>query len=282
MEKAILKTLVYADIFRYPLKGYEVLKWLVFEETTLLKVESGLNRLIKKRKIQYFSDLYFLPKNKNFCLKRKRSEKYSKILLNKALIFSHILKIIPWIKLVGISGGLALSDADLGDDIDFFIITSQRRIWISRLLANILLDAFRVRRKAGMSKRSAKGKICLNTFLDEENLEQQFKDLYVAHEVLQMKVLWQREGIYSKYLSDNNWVFKFLPNWTSKIKYKKSKVKSGTYIFDYLENLTKLIQLKVMRKPTGLERIGEGSLYFYPEDYREQILKIYQKKIRKL
>ena len=106
-----------------------------------------------------------------------------------------------------------------------------------------------------MKKRYAKGKVCLNTILDEEFLEQENKDLYTAHEVLQMLVCWQRKGIYSKYLFDNEWVFKFLPNWTSKTKYTKPKIKKGSKFFDLLEIVAKNLQLKIMQKPQGLERV---------------------------
>ncbi len=275
MEKAILKTLIYADIFDYPLKGYEVFKWLVKEETTLLKVERALQRLIKKKKIQFFKDYFFLLGKKRLVLKREGHEKYSKSLFRKAYIFANILRVVPWIKLVGISGGLALNDADKKDDIDLFLITSGKRLWISRILAIFLLNIFGVRRKVGMKKLNVKKKICLNTILDAEHLEQRYKDLFVAHEVLQMKVLWQREGVYSKFLYDNDWVFKFLPNWTSRIKYLKTRVDEGSKIIDQLEDFAMQFQIKIMQPPKGLERIEDGGLYFYPSDYREKIKRLY-------
>ncbi len=281
MEKAILKTLIYANIFAYPLKGYEVYKWLVKKPTTLLQVEAGLNRLIKKRKVEFFKGYYFLSKEKSIVLKRIRREKYSKTLYKKAILFAQILKIIPWIKLVGISGGLALNDADKKDDVDLFIITAGSRLWLSRLLAILILDLFRIRRKAGMSRKDTKGKVCLNTVIDEGFLEQKFKDLFIAHEVLQMKVIWQREGIYSRYLNDNDWAFNFLPNWTSRIKYLKARLDEGSNFFNIVERLAKKLQIKIMQKPNGLERIEEGGLYFYPNDYRAQILKLYNQRTKR-
>ena len=51
---------------------------------------------------------------------------------------------------------------------------------------------------------------------------------------------------------------------------------------DNIEKLAKWIQLKVMKKPEGLERIEDGALYFHPEDCRPTILKEYGKRIAKL
>ena len=272
MEKAVLKTLIYANIFDYPLKGYEVLKWLISEETTLVKIEKALNRLIKKKKIQNIAGYYFLKRRKKLLAIRKRRTKISQKLFAKAKFFSQILKIIPWIKLVGISGGLAVENSESRDDIDLFLITDKNRLWLSRILAIVIFDFLRIRRKVGMKASHAAGKFCLNTILDEDHLEQTFKDLYTAHEVLQMKLLWQREGIYSKYLSDNNWAFDFLPNWTSRIKYLKVTKDQGLKVIDLLEIFARWLQLKVMKNPAGLERVEEGGLYFHPNDVRAKIL----------
>lgn len=272
MEKAILKTLIYADIFDYPLKGYEVLKWLIGKEATLEKVEKALNRLIKKRKLEKFKDFYFLKSQKKLIAKRLRQQKNSQKFLLKARILSQTLKIIPWIKLVGISGGLAVDNCSKKDDIDLFLITDTNRIWLSRIFAIIIFDLLRVRRKVDMKPTQVSGKFCFNTILDEDHLTQSFKDLYTAHEVLQMKLLWQREGIYTKYLSDNDWAFEYLPNWTSRIKYSKVKKDKGAKIIDLLELLAKWFQLKIMKEVKGGERIEEGGLYFHPNDARAKIL----------
>ncbi len=279
MEKAILKTLIYANIFGFPLKGYEVLKWLIGRETSLIKVEQGLNRLVKKKKIQTFKDFYFLKRKKKLIDKRLRRQKISKNLLLKAKILTQVLKIIPWVKLVGISGGLAVDNCSRKDDIDLFLITDKNRIWLSRFFATVIFDFLRVRRKVNMKPMQASGKFCFNTILDEEHLEQSFKDSYTAHEVLQMRPLWQKEGIYTKYLSDNDWAFEYLPNWTSRIKYSKIKKDKGTKVVDLLEIIARWLQIKLMKKSTGLERVEEGGLYFHPLDKRAGILKEYYKKI---
>lgn len=294
MEKAILKTLIYANIFDYPIKAYEIHKWLIGEKATLIQVEKGLERLIKKRKVQQFKDYYVLKNKGQLVLKRQRREKQSKKYLTKARIFTQTLKLIPWIKLVGISGGLALNNASKIDDIDLFIVTCKSRIWISRILAILILDLWGIRRKPLMKKSQVAGKLCLNMFLDQESLEQKNKDIFTGHEVLQMKVIWQREGVYTKYLSDNDWVFKFLPNWIGNQNEelrimnngKKKTNQNSKFIIhnsiNILETLAKRFQLMIMKKSAGMERIQDGALYFHPNDIREKVLKIYQQKINKI
>ncbi len=289
MEKAILKTLIYADIFDYPLKVWEIHKWLIGRKANLRQVEGALAHLSEKRKAKSEKGYYFLPQREGLVTKRKRREKHSERYLRKARILTQILKLIPWIKLVGVSGGLAMGNADKKDDIDLFIITAKNRLWISRLLSVGILDFLGVRRKVGMTGKKAAGKLCINTLLEEDKLEQSNKDIYLAHEVLQMKVLWQREEIYSKYLLDNKWAFRFLPNWIGSdtslrgVK-RRSNLKRDRHAplaMTMLENLAKWLQLKIMKKPKGMERIEDGALYFHPNDIRPKILKLYERKIQK-
>lgn len=213
MEKAILKTLIYADIFDYPLKINEIHKWLIKKKALPRQVEKVLGKLYQVSRIKYKGEYYFLKRRNGLVAKRKRKEKQSAIYFRKAKILCQILKIIPWVKLVGISGGLVMENAGKKDDIDLFIVTSKNRLWISRLLILGLLSLTGQRRKREDQGRKIAGKLCVNILLEEDELEQQNKDIYTAHEVLQMKVLWQRDGVYSKYLEDNQWAFKFLPNW---------------------------------------------------------------------
>jgi len=293
MEKAVLKTLIYADIFDYPLTVFEIHKWLIGRKANLRQVESALGRLVKSSKLKVQNGHYFLSGRESLPLKRLRRERQSKEYLKKAQLIAQFLKIIPTIKLVGISGGLALNNTSKTDDIDLFVITSKKRLWISRLLILSLLSLTGQRRKAIYSKRQAAGKLCLNTILEEDCLEQSNKDIYLAHEVLQMKALWQRNDISSKYLLDNDWVFKFLPNWISDArltikdlrltrKNYKSKIINHKSLFDYVENLAKWWQLKIMQQPKGMERIAEGALYFHPKDYRLTVLQEYNLQLKKL
>lgn len=293
MEKAILKTLIYADIFNYPLKGHEIHKWLIGEEASLPQVEKALTRLLNKRKIETFRGYYFLPHKKNLILKRKTRGIQSIKYLKKAKLLSLSLKLIPSIKLVGISGGLAVNNASKTDDLDLFIITSKDRLWLCRMLAIVILDLLGVRRKAKMKLPQTSGKLCLNILLEEDKSEQERKDIYVAHEVLQMKVLWEREGVYQKYLEGNSWAFRFLPNWTTSQRLMiirpsfggkdlRLKDKQSLKLLDIFEKFAKWLQLKIMRKPQGMERIEDGALYFHPQDYRGKVLQRYRLKIKKL
>ena len=297
MEKAILKTLIYADVFDYPLRAWEVHKWLISppvgwagKQTILRQVEKVLNKLVQSEKCKVKSGYYFLHGRGGIVKRRQLREKQSGKFLRKARICAWFLKIIPWIRLVGISGGLAMGNSSKADDIDLYIITARDRLWLSRLLILGILSLSGQRRMVAHSKKEAAGKICPNILIDEDHLIENRQDIYTAHEILQMKVLWQREGIYQKYLENNSWAFKFLPNWVGdRIKNNELRIKHKKHsssflllysIFDIFENLAKKFQMWYMKSPQGMERIKDGVLYFHPNDMRPQVLDRYKQKIK--
>lgn len=287
MEKAILKTLIYYDIFDFPLKAWEIHKWLIGKNSTLKQTEKAIHSLVKKQKINTKKGYYFLSGRNRVVAKRLERENVSKSHLQTAKLISHSFRLIPWIKLVGISGSLSMMGSQKTDDIDLFIITSKNRIWLSRLLLIFITSLTGLRRTRREKILTAHGKLCINLILEESNLEQNKSNIYLAHEVLQMRLLWQKDSIYSDFLHSNSWAFKYLPNWRSsileekKLNRKNQKAHSGNLLINKLEEISKNLQLKIMGTPDSNERIETNALYFHPEDKGVKILKEYKERLNK-
>ncbi len=285
MEKAIKKTLLYGDIFDFPMKAWEIHKWLINKKCSLRDVERGLNKLSDKKQVTSNKGYYSVGR-KRLVRQRIKREEVSKRYFRQAYWVSMLFKIIPWVKLTGVSGSVAMENASASDDIDFFVITQRNRLWISRLFFLLILELIDKRRKRGEDLKKVKGKICINLILDGDSLSFKTRDVYIAHEILQMRVLWQREGVYQKYLEENSWALEMLPNWgTSEKIIQNSKLKtqnSDFKIFDVIEALAKWMQLRYMGGTEGKERIENGALFFHPQDYREKVLKDFKKKLANL
>ncbi|PJE67331.1 hypothetical protein COU95_03000 [Candidatus Shapirobacteria bacterium CG10_big_fil_rev_8_21_14_0_10_40_9] len=204
MKKAILRTLVYADIFDYPLKKEEIQKWLIAGGN----LKSQISKLVQEE-----NGFYFLKGRENLVELRRERERQSREKIKIAEKVAGILRKIFWIKMIGITGALAMKNSDKEDDIDLLIVTKRNRLWITRLLTVFLVELVARRRRPG--DRNVRDKICLNMFLGEEHLEvpKKEQDLFSAHEVCQLKVIWEKDGIYQKFLKENQWVRQFLPNW---------------------------------------------------------------------
>jgi len=208
-QKSIFKTLIYADIFSYPLTFDQLKKFLI----TPKKIDFDITDINKIKGILKKKNYFFLKGRSEIIRERVKKERYAREKIKIAQKTARLLKLIPFIKMVGVTGNLAMKNTLENDDIDFLIVTSKNRLWLSRFLVVCLLELLGKRRHP--KEKEVKDKICLNMFLDEDNLRipKKEQNLFSAHEVLQFKPLWQRGNIYDDFLNQNQWVKKFLVNW---------------------------------------------------------------------
>lgn len=210
IQTAILRTLAYADVFAYPLTLKELHQFLINEKTN----SQSLEKILKTLKDVSFKGNYLFLKNqeRNVSLRQER-KKWSQKKWLVARKVAGWLRLIPWIKMVAVTGNLAMDNAEKNDDIDLLIVTARKRLWLTRLLTNFLVEIVANRRRP--NDKEVKDKICLNMFLTEDHLKIPLKEqnLFTAHEVCQLKLLWQRKNSYQKFIQKNLWSQKFLPNW---------------------------------------------------------------------
>jgi len=147
---ATIATVAYADIFNFPLTEKELNYWLIFCKKPVISVKN----------IESEDGFYFLSGRGSLVrVRQKRTEEVG-LKLGMAEKMAKLLRIIPTIQLVGLTGGLAMGNAEAGDDIDFFIISSAGVLWMTRLLATILMDLTGLRRHP--EEREIGNSICLN------------------------------------------------------------------------------------------------------------------------
>src|SRR3989344_5009733 len=118
MNEAILKTLAYFDYFDYPLKAWEIHKWLTGKKSNLKQLERVLKKLTEDKKIFKHKNFYSLKPRRILIKRRLEREQTSKKRLLEAKLVSLLIKIIPWVKLVGITGSLSMLSSSKKDDID--------------------------------------------------------------------------------------------------------------------------------------------------------------------
>lgn len=284
LENAILATLAYHSIFSYPLKASEIHQYLIGKKTSDTQEQKALSSLLKKRKIGKEAGHYFIKKN-TVALRRKR-EKASIRKLRKTKLYITLLRLIPTIKLIAITGALSMNNSTESDDVDFLIITSKNTLWTTRLVCNLILFPF----KRSPNKKTQRNKACLNIFIDEQELQIKEKNLYTAHEITQMKIMINRSNTYQKFVKQNQWVNKYLPNWKSE-KGKRQVTSNKSYseialVFSpfalVLEKRFKSFQLKYMQRKITTETIGQYQLFFHPLNTQLKILKEYEKKLKLL
>lgn len=273
-EKAIVKTILYADIFDYPLTPDEVWRFLAGKSLPRGVVEKTLKNLPSfiSRKNGYL----FISGREQILSLRKKRFSISQVKHRKAQKIARVLGFIPTILSVSLSGSLAMDNAEENADIDFFIITKQGWMWITRLCTVILLNILGVRRTRGENTSG----ICTNMFIDISDCMffKDPQDIYLAHEIVQLKPLFDRHDAFLFFLQRNRWVTRILPNTSLPSFQSHEKYSQGGKRF-LLEDVIMKIQLWYMKGHRTREVTTETRAFFHPVDNRTTILKQYQKRL---
>ncbi len=273
LERFAILSLCYSQIFNSTYSEKELLKWLIIQKTTPQKLNQTLKKLKEKKIITY--------KNNQFGLKIKADfSSHAKIYNQKLQIAqkaANLLKIIPTIKLIAISGSLAAGKPQKNSDIDLFIVCSPDSVWISRLFSVLVLRLFHLHRKrVNRNNLHVKNSVCLNMFLDTNKLRIENKNIYTAREILQIIPILNREQTYEKFLHTNIWSSNIFPNFIFPSKPQNQA-------FPKTNNFAKLfskplfwLQFQYMRSHITNETVKSNEIRFHPIDYQSIILKKYQ------
>jgi hypothetical protein len=289
-ELAILKTLIYFDIFEYPLSERDIkyfLECCVSEEI----FASALLQLSLDKIIFRVGEFYSLQNNRQRAEERMQGNLRAQPLLAKAAGIGAFLYKFPYVRAVAVSGSLSKNYADKKADIDFFIITKANRLWIARTILHLFKKLTFLVGKENF--------FCMNYFVDEEALVIPEKNIYTAVEIV---TLFPLAGTFTlnKFFEKNQWTKKWLPNYDQKRNLKTAGKGSGfkkftEWFFDGRtgKKLDEFLYKWTTRRWQRKERLGQKNSkgkvmnlatdrHFSksnPETFQENILKRYHDKI---
>ena len=203
LDQHIIRTLLYFDIFDYPLKGSEVFRFLGMNSIGEKDVIESLETLNKQHHVFKFGEFYSVRPVAENVSRRLNGNKEAQKFLPIALKQSDLISRFPYVRAVMASGSLSKDYMDENCDLDFFIITTPRRLWICRTLLVLYKRLF--------LKNSHK-LFCVNYFVDSEHLEIEEKNLFTATELATVIPLYGSS--YYRQLHEKNyeWLIRFFPN----------------------------------------------------------------------
>ncbi len=197
LTQAILHTLSYSDIFDYPLTAPEVHQYLTGVKASFEEVNQALEEGPIGRTGNYFT----LPGREEIVSIRLDREARSQKLLPRALRYGRILGALPYIRMVALTGSLAVMNISESADLDYMLVAARGRVWTARAFA---LAFNRLTRLRGHT-------ICPNLIVSENALEWRLHDLYSAREFCQMVPIMGLE-VHQRLMKANEWAKTFLPN----------------------------------------------------------------------
>ena len=168
LRNSILATLIYYDIFDFPLLENEVWNYLISEG----KVDKEpFDKELKKINSVVFrkNNYLFTTDRESIVKKRLKRIKESKIKLEYARKIIRKLFSVSTVMFIGISGNLSMLNSEKKDDIDIFVIVKKNKIWITRFFLIAMLKFMGVYRKRG--EKVVSNKFCLNMLVDETSLK---------------------------------------------------------------------------------------------------------------
>lgn len=197
LEHAILAALAYSDIFDHPLTMDELHKFLVVPAT---KEEIAIC-ISAMNKIHCHDGYYFLADRPEVVDIRRTRETISRKAFRRAKFYGRILGSLPFIRMVALTGSLAMLNLSKNRDMDFMLGAKPGHVWTAR--AFVL--AF------GRMARLFGDVICPNVIISEQKLAWEARNLYSAREFAQMIPI-SGLDVFHQLLAANQWVHDILPN----------------------------------------------------------------------
>ncbi|NTW46319.1 MAG: hypothetical protein HGB18_04705 [Candidatus Moranbacteria bacterium] len=208
----ILATLAYHDSLDRALTSFEVWKYLIDdsgegERSSLGETVTALSGRDLAGRIAEVDGFYTLCGREELALRRIRSEKTATAKLHRIRRLAKALRIVPFVRMIGVTGSLAMRRGDAESDWDLFVVIRTGRIFSGRTCLTGFLQAIGKRRHGARSKDRA----CLNYFVTEDGLEIPTEDLFSANEYSFLIPLFGRET-FRRFELKNRWIAKRLPN----------------------------------------------------------------------
>jgi hypothetical protein len=160
--EAIMRVIAFFDLFDRPLSAWEISQ-AIDPSPTLDVLLPALEKDVFWRQQDGF---YFLPGREEIIASRRERHNYSQKKIKRARFFARLFAVCPAVRAVFLANSLGSFNLRAGSDIDFFIITSPGKIWLSRLYCASLAKVLGVR----PTRDRKKDKICLSFYVSENQL----------------------------------------------------------------------------------------------------------------
>lgn len=288
--KGVIKTLIYSDLFKYPLELQEIRQRSEVSQVDKGLISQELRQMVNGNLVYRFNGYYSTLNMPEIVDRRAMGNKKAIKYLRLARWISSVLCFFPFIRGIFLSGSISKNYIDKESDIDFFIITTPGRMWVVKAVFVLF--------KKVVLFNSHKY-LCLNYFVTTDTLKIDEKNIYTATEMVTLIPMFGSD-VYLKMMEDNSWVKNYYPNFSvagtaniaqSKpglIKRSIELLLSG-YPISRLDDWLMTVFLRRARK-RNLDKMTEDQFKiafktsknvskYHEKNYQKQIRELFSKKI---
>ncbi len=299
-KEAIVKTMAFFDIFDFAPTEMEIFEFLS-QKISFIRLQESLSILLSDNVIrEKFGFFYFLDREE-IVTHRLRRYNHSFRKIKRALWVSKLFRIVPWVKMIAVANIIGSNNSKNNGDIDFLIITKNKRIWLSRFFCVIIIKFLGLRPRIS----DTKDKICLSFFLTETNLSldkymfDNNEDIYFQFWLAGLFPLYDADKIYQRLIKSNLWLLEKMPNfigikparrWRLRTIYSPFYIEVADLLLGGLEINLKSYQQKILppaiKAPTnstdGGVVISDDILKFHVNDRRREFQKKYKQRVQEV
>ena len=220
LSKSIIATIAYYDVFDYPLTSFEIWKYLIVQNQSLglypepaepIRLEDVVKALETesvRRHIGHLNGSYFLQGRRVLAERRLKRGKLAIAKLHGVRKLVFWLRFVPFVRMVALTGSLAMKNSEASGDWDLLIVLRSGHIWTGRALLTGLLQLFGKRRHG----EDVADRACLNYWITTDSLEIITKDLFSSNEYFFITPLFGFEE-FRKFQEKNQWIRRFRPQY---------------------------------------------------------------------
>lgn len=303
LKRNILDTICYYDVLNYPLTLFEIWKHLLSSEDlnrtsknkiTLKNVLLSLTESDLKKFVESEDGFYFLKGRNRLVRERIKRSKLSILKIRKMKKIVNLLRISPFVRMILITGKLAMKNAHPKSDWDVLVVLRENRIWIGRTFITLLAHFFGKRRHHD----KITNRVCFNYFIATNSLEIRNKDFYSANEYFFCFPLFDAKNYFKRFQLRNHWIKNYKPNYylSSKENLHTSKdsrltkfiriLLENLFDHDFLENyLEKIETEKIKKNPktnneNSFIQVDKNALIFLPYPKGPEIFEKFKNKMQ--
>ena len=303
LEKCILDTLAYFQIFNFPLTSWEIYKnlWQPDKKYSFEQIKNTLENLSNNKILGTNEGFYFFKTKGDLVATRKKKYLHAQNKIKKAKKSLWLISHVPFVKAIFICNNLAYQNATEGSDIDLAIICQKNRIWTARFFSTLLMKLLGQR----PTENKHQDKICQSFFITTDNLNLESlaykNDIHFTYWLNQFLPIYGEPKLIEKFFKSNAWTKKHLPNFEPITTNDRWVVKSKSVNKNILElllgnksiggplnKLLKIIQLKILPKNlSNLAKedntnvvISDKILKFHDKDRRIEFRDKWKNKIK--
>ena len=286
VREGIVRTLIYFDLFNYPLDQEEIRQYGSIAAMQNEKMELELLSLCEEGTLHTDGRFYGLRPLVALVERRLKGNKAANDALPKAYKMSRRISRFPFVRSVMLSGSISKGYLADDGDVDLFVITEPGRLWLSRTLLMLYKKIFLL---------NSHKYFCVNYLITTDQLEIPDKNLFTATEVTTLIPTYHPE-LYLRFQAANKWVKNIYPNFPirqpngafvpGKERSKKAMetVFSGS-IGDRLDSACLNLTLKFWKRkfehfdPKTFElalRSNKSTSKHHPRNFQEKVMNAYE------